>query len=102
MGRHKLFYQDAKVVRDHLNTVIEIASAIHKKESSLIKLLCYIDQKRFYVRYGFKSLTGFCCFGLMFSKTQTQRIVTQVRRYEPRVNIMDEDYLLEPETNLGS
>ena len=91
MGRHKLFYQDAKTVRDRLNTVIEMAADIHQRENSLIKLLCPIDQKKLYVRYGFNSLTGFCRYGLQFSKTQTQRIVTQVRRDEPTVNFVEED-----------
>lgn len=95
MSKPKLFYHDAKMIRDHLNKAIDIASQIHENESSLVKLLYHIDQKSFYVRYGFNSLTGFCRFGLRFSKTQTQRIVTQVRRHDPTANFREKDYLFE-------
>ena len=89
MGHHKLFYQDAKTIRTTLNHAVQMASEINKKEQDLIQILYAIDQKKFYVRYGFNSLSGFCRFGLEFSRTQTQRIVTQVRRYEPTANIPD-------------
>lgn len=90
MGRHKLHYYDGKMVRDQLNEAIDLAAEIHKQEQILIQKLYWIDQKRFFVRYGFKSLTGFCRVALKFSKTQAQRIVTQVRRCEPTDNIVEE------------
>lgn len=95
MGRHKLFSYDAKVVRDKLNLAAETAAEIHVKEKSLIQILYQIDRKRFYVRYGFNSLMGFCQFSLKFSKTQAQRIVTAVRRYEPIDDFMEDDYRFE-------
>ena len=83
MGRHKLFYFDAKKVRDELNTAIQISGQIHLLERDLILRLYHIDRHRFYLRYGFHSLTTFCVRAMKFSRIQAQRIVTQVRRYEP-------------------
>jgi hypothetical protein len=93
MGHHRLFYQDAKTIREHLNDAVELAVLIHEKEQTLIQKLHLIDRNRLYVRYGFKSLTGFCRYGLKFSKTQAHRVATQVRRYEPTDNIVDEPLL---------
>ncbi|MEZ0391351.1 MAG: hypothetical protein ACAH59_03990 [Pseudobdellovibrionaceae bacterium] len=90
MGHHKLFYQNGKMIRDRLNEARERAQKILQLEKDLIEMLIEIDQKKFYVRYGFKSLNGFCRFGLKFSKTQAQRITTQVRRSIPTDNIVDE------------
>lgn len=90
MGHHKLFYKDAKFIRDSLNEAVQLSVEIHEKEKALVQKLHSIDQQKFYVRYGYKSLTGFCRYGLGFSKTQTQRIVSQVRRYEPTDKIVDE------------
>jgi hypothetical protein len=92
MGRHKLFFQDAKMVRDHLNAAAELAEELHEKERTLVKMLQNIDRKKFYVRYGY-SLMGFCHLGLKFSKTQAQRIATRVRRSEPTANFVAEDCL---------
>lgn len=89
MGNHRLFFYNPKLVRKQLNKATDLALHIHESEKSLIQMLYDIDQKRFYVRYGFNSLTGFCRFGLQFSKTQAQRIVTLVRRYEPTDNFVD-------------
>ena len=83
MGHHKLFYKNPKVVRDSLNEATDLADAILANERELIKKLVPIDRQRYYVRYGYRSLSGFCRDGLKLSKTQTQRIVTQVRRSEP-------------------
>ncbi len=87
MTREKHFRISAGIVRGALNEAVDRADLIHDQENGLIKLLHEIDQKRFYVRYGFKSLMGFCNHGLRFSKTQSQRLVTRVRRYEPASNI---------------
>lgn len=78
--RHTLYNQDPKFVRDSLNKAVEKADKIHDFERDLIILLKEIDQNRFYVRYGYNSLRGFCNFALKFSRTQSQRIVTEVRR----------------------
>lgn len=79
--RHTLYKQEPKIVRDALNEAIEKSDRLHDYEKELILLLKEIDQNRFYVRYGYKSLRGFCNFGLKFSRTQSQRIVIEVRRY---------------------
>ena len=91
MGRHKLFLYDGIIVRNRLNEAIDLASEIHEKEQTLIRKLQHIDQRKFYLRYGYKSLSGFCIKDLKFSKTQTQRIVAQVRRYIPTDNIREKD-----------
>lgn len=85
--KHRLYNYDAKVVRDTLNKAIEKSDKIHQLEKELISLLKEVDERRFYVRYGYKSLMGFCNFGLRFSRTQTYRIVTEVRRSLTTVNI---------------
>jgi hypothetical protein len=91
MGHHRLFYQDAKTVRNQLNEAMDLAASIHQWENRLVVLLHGIDRRRYFVRYGFKSLTTFCERALRFSRTQTQRIVTRVRRYEPTAQIADAD-----------
>lgn len=87
MTRHKLFLYDGIVVRNKLNEAIDLAAEIREKEQNLIHKLYFIDLQKFYLRYGYKSLSGFCKKDLKFSKTQTQRIVTQVRRCIPTANI---------------
>jgi hypothetical protein len=90
MSRHKLFYQNPTHIRERLNEAIELAAEIHELERKLIEKLEAIDNGKFYVRYSYRSLTGFCRYALKFSRTQSQRIVTQVRRYQPTANKMDE------------
>lgn len=89
MGNHKLFHLNPKLVRNTLNEAIDLASHVHEAERVLIAKLYDIDEQKFYIRYGFKSLSGFCKGALNFTKPQTQRLVTQVRRYEPTANIPD-------------
>lgn len=76
-----------KLVRDSLLEAEKLADIIHENEKEFIKKLRIIDTNRYYVRFGYKSLMGFCNKGLNFSKTQSQRLVTQVRRNEPTSNI---------------
>ena len=90
MGHHKLYYRDGVWVRIRLNEAVDLATQIHEQEQCLIELLRRIDRSQLYLRYGYRSLRGFCQFGLRFSKTQAQRIATLVRRCEPTVNIADE------------
>ena len=87
MSREKLFGVNSKMVRDKLNLAVEVADELHKSENDLVGLLLEIDRKKFYIRAGFKSLSGFCHQALHLSETQTQRLVTQVRRYEPTPNL---------------
>lgn len=87
MTRERLSHLHAKYVRDSLNAAVEKGDLIHQLENELVVMLKEIDSNRLYVRAGFKSLRGFCLQSLRFSKTQSQRIVTRVRRYEPTSNI---------------
>jgi hypothetical protein len=87
MSRHRLYHYHPKIVRDTLNTAKNISEEILILEEKLIEYLIEIDEKRFFVRYGYKSLMGFCNHGLKFSRTQSQRLVTQVRRARPTVKI---------------
>ena len=105
MTKPKFQYNQSSV-RSHLNEIVALADDIHAKEKLLIQKLSVADEKRIYVYFGFNSLTGFCHNGLLFSRTQTQRIVTQVRRYEPwpavpTVNF-GENSLLENSANYNS
>jgi hypothetical protein len=87
MTKSQLSHENSKYVRDFLNSAVLKSDQIQTMERELVEKLYEIDQKRFFVRYGYKSLTAFCCRGLRFGETQTQRLVTQVRRYEPTPNI---------------
>jgi hypothetical protein len=87
MTKPKFFYENIGLIRKLLNDSIEAADQVHAAEANLIKILCEIDKNRFYVRAGYKSLRGFCNKALRFSRLQSQRIATKVRRYEPVVNI---------------
>lgn len=74
------------LVRGALTQAVEKSDQLHALEKELIIRLREIDDNKYYVRYGYNSLSGFCTHGLKFTKTQTQRIVTQVRRYIPMSN----------------
>ena len=66
--------------RDSLNRAVEVADKMQEYEKLLIEMLYEIDRNRYYVLYGFNSLMGFCNRALNLSRTQSQRIVTSVRR----------------------
>ncbi len=80
----QLFHEiDHKALqRTHIR-IFELGDRVHSAEKDLIEALYEIDQTRTYIRLGYRSLLGFCIDALWFSRTQAQRIVTQVRRYEP-------------------
>lgn len=80
MTRNKLYDLAPKYVRDTLNSAVDLSEEISKKEHELILLLVQIDQSRLFLRYGFRSLRPFCIKALRISRTQSQRIVTEVRR----------------------
>lgn len=80
MTRHLLYKHHPKYVRDTLNSAVEKSDKLLAKEKELISLLIQIDQSRLYLRYEFRSLRPFCVKALKFSRTQAQRIVTEVRR----------------------
>lgn len=87
MTKEKNYRVHPKIIRDSVLSAVEAADQIREYEKRLVEILNEIDHNRYYVRFGFKSLSGFCIQGLKLSKTQCQRIVTQVRRYEPTTNI---------------
>lgn len=67
--------------RDSLNLAVDVADKMQEYETMLIEMLYEIDLNRYYVLYGFNSLMGFCNRALNLSRTQSQRIVTNVRRH---------------------
>jgi hypothetical protein len=87
MSCEKFAKFDFKIARDTVLDAIEKSDHILYLESDLVQRLYHIDQKRFYVWFGYKSLQGFCIHALRLTRTQSQRVVTLVRRYEPTVNI---------------
>lgn len=80
MTRHSLYKHEAKEVRETLNRAIEIAETARHLHCDLIQVLREIDQKRFYVRYGYRSLSGFCRRALRLSRLHAQSLVIEVRR----------------------
>ena len=87
MTYEKLRGISPKYIRSKINEAVELSEDIHKVEDKLVRVLFEIDSAQFYIRVGFKSLTGFCVHALNLTETQTQRVVTRVRRYEPIPNI---------------
>jgi hypothetical protein len=87
MARPRNFGLDPHPLRQINLLASETAEKIHALEDDLIKILHEMDQKRIYVRFGHKSLRGYCVNGLGFSRTQSQRIVTRIRRLETTVKI---------------
>lgn len=80
MTQHYLHQIHPKTVRDTLNSAVEKSDELSAIEKELISLLTVIDQQRFYLRYGFRSLRPFCETALRLTRVQAQRIVTEVRR----------------------
>lgn len=78
--KRKFFGQDPHPLKEEFWAACHAADRLLKHEDDLVETLRPIDRRRIYVRYGMKSLTGFCVEILKLSRTQTQRIVTQVRR----------------------
>ena len=82
MTRHRFYGIPYSSLREKLWIAVNEADDMRARESRLIRALYDIDEKRMYVLFGYKSLMGFCHKGLKFSKTQSQRLVTLVRRYQ--------------------
>lgn len=87
MTREKLRGISSHYIREKINRAVELADSVHAIEDELVRVLFEVDSAKLYIRVGFKSLSGFCHFALKLSETQTQRIVTRVRRYEPTPNL---------------
>jgi hypothetical protein len=85
MTRPRLFYFHAKHIRDTLREARATALQIHDLEKNLLNQLRYIDKNKFYVHFGFRTLSGYCKRNLRLTKTQCQRIVTLVRQGEKAI-----------------
>ncbi len=82
MSKEKLFNYNPQFVRTTLNEAVDKAEIMFEIEGQLIHILLVIDRNRLFTRYGFKSLLGFCNQGLKLTRTQAQRLVTQVRQHQ--------------------
>ena len=85
--RHLLYKIEPKYIRDKLNLAIAKAKILHKQEKELIEILKEIDQRRLFVRYGFRSLRTFCERSLGYSRIQSQSLIIKVRHIQPEVDI---------------
>ena len=65
--------------------VVDLSDKILENEKVLVEMLYEIDLQKFYVLFGYKSLMGFCIQGFRLTKTQSQRVVTNVRRHIPNI-----------------
>jgi hypothetical protein len=81
MSRRKLRYDEPRDIRSAYKRTKAITSAIKKLELDLVCELAVIDKRRYYVRLGIKSLRGYCYKFLRFTRPQSQRLATLVRRY---------------------
>lgn len=95
MTKPKFKQFKANIDRDSLNRAVDVADRMQEYEKLLIEMLYEIDRNRYYVRYGFNSLLGFCNRALNLSRTQSQRIVTSVRRH------VGNPQRAEPTSNIG-
>ena len=95
MTKIKNFKLNENVVRDSLMRVVELSDKILANEQILMEMLYEIDQHKYYVRFGYRSLMGFCNHGLRLTKTQSLRVVTNVRRSTPKTQRSD------PAANIG-
>lgn len=80
MTRHRLYSFEPHTVRNTLNDAVQTADKIHDLEKSLVDKLVEIDRHRYFVRFGYNSLRGFCVNGLRFTKNRAQGLVTKVRQ----------------------
>lgn len=91
MGHPRLFKYRPALLRHKLREARRISRKVHESEDELIAFLLEFDQHRFFIRAGFRSLRTYCIHGLNFSRTQAQRIVTQVRRLQTTFDIVEEE-----------
>lgn len=97
MTRKRNYLIHPKIIRDKLHSAIDLSKSIHELENQLIVLLKEIDKNRFYVKFGYNSLRGFCERDLNFTRTQSQRLATLVRQVDSsnqNLNILNTDQLL--------
>ncbi len=75
-----------KIIRKLNQEAIHWADNILAAEEELIPVLQEMDQRRYYVRFGHKSLRGYCTKALLLSENQSQPIVTRVRHERSECN----------------
>jgi hypothetical protein len=95
MSRKKYSREIRKLILNRVELAIQKADQIQDEENRLVQILFEIDQDRHYVYCGYKSLMGFCNHALRFTKTQSQRLTTLARRYEPTAYIPPKAHLFE-------
>lgn len=89
MSRRKLRFAEPRDIRSAYKRTKAITSAIKKLELDLVSELADIDKRRYYVRLGIKSLRGYCYKFLRFTRPQSQRLATLVRRHQMSQPEMD-------------
>ena len=82
MTRPRLLIFEPKLVRDTLTQCFDLSQQLHDAEKNLIQNLHEVDQNRFFVRLGYRSLRTFCIEGLGITKVQAQRILLKIRRIQ--------------------
>ncbi len=87
MTKRKNWDVHPKIIRKLNQEAIYWADNILAAEEELIPVLQEMDRRRYYVRFGYKSLRGYCTKALLLSEIQSQRIVTRVRRTIPSPKI---------------
>ncbi len=87
MSRRIFYHSEPRYIRKILNNARESADQMKLAEQKLVEVLREVDNNRFYVWLGFKSLQGYCVHFLKLGRTRSQRIVTRVRRLDPTVKI---------------
>lgn len=87
MTKRRNWNVPTKIIRNLNQEAIYWAANILAAEVKLIPVLQEMDRNRYYVRFGYKSLRGYCTKALLLSESQSQRIVTQVRRTIPSSKI---------------
>ncbi|MDZ4659998.1 MAG: hypothetical protein SGJ18_00120 [Pseudomonadota bacterium] len=86
MARYRLYHEDLHYVRKCLRQSHETAKQMQELTRVLVEQLEDIERKRLYTRLGFKSLRGYCQFGLGFNRRQSQSLETALRSYQIAVN----------------
>lgn len=87
MSRKTFHGYDPGLLRELLKDVSGAAQMYREAEENLVKKLYFADHNRLYLWLGYKSLSGYCVQALKLGRTQTQRLITLVRRIEPTVNL---------------
>ena len=80
MTKPRLRHKHFKDIRDLHREAICTGDRMHQAEMELIELLAFIDRDRTFITLGPKSLRGYIESALRFTRPQSQRLATLVRR----------------------